>query len=100
MSRITEDPLSGSLVQRLDKNYKNDSVASVDMDRSVLWQHIVTGCACVCVCSSVPSYTVDYTDTQTHTHTHAHTRAHAQPVTICCHNTDLSMSTDTIEPFL
>jgi len=33
MFRITEDPLSGSLVQCLGKNYKNDSVVSVDMDR-------------------------------------------------------------------
>ena len=49
MFRITEDPSSGSLVQCLAKNYKNDSIVSVDMDRSVLWQHIVTGCACVCV---------------------------------------------------
>ena len=32
MFRITEDPLSGSLLQCLDKNYKNDSIVSVDMD--------------------------------------------------------------------
>ena len=31
MFRITEDPSSGSLVQCLAKNYKNDSVVSVDM---------------------------------------------------------------------
>jgi len=42
MFRITEDPSSGSLVQCLAKNYKNDSIVSVDMDRSVLWQHILT----------------------------------------------------------
>ena len=29
---ITEDPSSGSLVQCLAKNYKNDSIMSVDMD--------------------------------------------------------------------
>jgi len=33
MFRITEDPSSGSLVQCLDKNYKNDSIVSVDMDK-------------------------------------------------------------------
>jgi len=30
--RITKDPSSGSLVQYLAKNYKNDSIVSVDMD--------------------------------------------------------------------
>ena len=33
MFRITEDPSSGSLVQCLGKNYKNDSIASVAMDK-------------------------------------------------------------------
>ena len=33
MFRITEDPSSGSLVQRLAKNYKNDSIVSVVMDK-------------------------------------------------------------------
>ena len=42
MFRITENPSSGSLVQCLAKNYKNDSAVSVDMDK-------------------VPSYTVNYT---------------------------------------
>jgi len=32
MFRITEDPSSGSFVQCLAKNYKNDSIVSVDMD--------------------------------------------------------------------
>ena len=32
MFRITEDPPSGSIVQCLAKNYKNDSIVSVDMD--------------------------------------------------------------------
>jgi len=31
MFRITEDPSSGSHVQCLTKNYKNDSIVSVDM---------------------------------------------------------------------
>ena len=35
MFRITEDPSSGSLVQCLAKNYKNYSIVSVDMDRSM-----------------------------------------------------------------
>jgi len=33
MFQITEDPSSGSLVQCLVKNYKNDSIVCVDMDR-------------------------------------------------------------------
>ena len=33
MFRITEDPSSGSIVQCLAKNYKNDSIVSVDMDK-------------------------------------------------------------------
>ena len=33
MFRITEDPSSGSLVQCLTKNCKNDSNVSVDMDK-------------------------------------------------------------------
>ena len=33
MFRITKDPSSGSLVQCLAKNYKNDSIVSIDMDK-------------------------------------------------------------------
>jgi len=33
MFLITEAPLSGSLVQCLAKNYKKDSIVSVDMDK-------------------------------------------------------------------
>jgi len=33
MFRIREDPSSGSLVQCLVNNYKNDSIVSVDMDK-------------------------------------------------------------------
>ena len=33
MFRITEDPASGSLVQCLAKNYKNDFIVSVDMEK-------------------------------------------------------------------
>ena len=72
MFRITENPSSGSLVQCLAKNYKNDSIVSVDMDKvGVMAAHSDP----LCVCVRVPSYAVHYT--------------HAQQVTICCHNTDL-----------
>jgi len=33
MFRITEDPSSGSLVHCLAKNYKDDSIVSIDMDK-------------------------------------------------------------------
>ena len=35
MFRITEHPSSGSLVQCLAKNYKNDSIVSVDMGNRI-----------------------------------------------------------------
>jgi hypothetical protein len=47
MFRIKEDP-SGSLVQCLAKNYKNDSIVSVDMDKV----GVMAACSdplCVCV---------------------------------------------------
>jgi len=51
MFRITADPSSGSLVQRLAKNYKNDSIVSVDMDRvGVMAAYCEPLCVCVCVC--------------------------------------------------
>jgi len=51
MFRITEDPSSGSLVQRLDKNCnKNDSIVSVDMDKvGVIAAYSDPLCVCVCV---------------------------------------------------
>ena len=61
MLRITENPSSGSLVQCLAKNCKNDSIVSFVM--VTVYER------------TVPSYTVNCT--------------HAQRVTICCHNTDL-----------
>ena len=83
MFRITEDPSSGSLVQCLAKNYKNDSIVSVDMDSvGVMAAYSYRVCVCVCVCVRVCSslyrkaYTVNYT--------------HAQRVRIYCHNTDLA----------
>jgi hypothetical protein len=54
MFRITEDPSSGSLVQCLAKNYKNDSIVSVDMDKiGVMSAYCDRLCVCVCVCSSL-----------------------------------------------
>jgi hypothetical protein len=47
MFRIAEDPSSGSLVQCLDKNYKNDSIVSVDMDKVGV---MATYCDPLCVC--------------------------------------------------
>jgi len=47
---ITEDPSSGSLVQRLAKNYKNDSIISVDMDKvGVMAAYSDPLCVCLCV---------------------------------------------------
>jgi len=68
MLRITEDPSSGSLVQYLAKNYKNNSIVSVDMDQvGVMAAYCDPWCVCVW-------FTV-YEGT-------------ALLVTICCHNTD------------
>ena len=54
MFRITEDPSSGSLVQCLAKNYKNDSIVSVDMDIvGVMAAYSDPLCVCVCVCVCV-----------------------------------------------
>jgi len=48
--QITEDPSLGSLVQCLAKNYKNDSIMSVDMDKvSVMAAYSDP----LCVCSSL-----------------------------------------------
>jgi len=62
MFRITDDPSSGSLVQCLGKNYKNDSIVSVDMDKvGVMAAYCDPLCVCVVHCvwrhSRVPSYT-------------------------------------------
>ena len=48
MFRITEDPSSARLVQCLDKNYNNDSIASVDMNKvGVMAAHFEPLCVCV-----------------------------------------------------
>jgi len=55
MFRITEDPSSGSPVQCLAKNYKNDSIVSVDMDKvGVMAAH--SDPLCVCVVHTQPIY--------------------------------------------
>ena len=72
MFRITEDPSSGSLVRCLAKNYKNDSIVSVDMDVVGI---MATYCDPLCVCAVHRIGTVNYT--------------HAQRVRTRCHNTDL-----------
>jgi len=48
MFRITEDPSLGSLVEHLAKNYKNDSIVSVDMDRVGV---MAAYCEPLCVCA-------------------------------------------------
>ena len=54
MFRITEDPSSGRLVQCLAKNFKNDCIVSVDMDKvGVMATYCDRLCACVCVCFCV-----------------------------------------------
>ena len=59
MFRITEDPSSGSLVQYLTKNYKNDSIVSVDMDKAgVMAAYSDPLCVCVVHCTGVTSYTM------------------------------------------
>ena len=51
MFRITEDPSSGSLVQCLAKNYKYDSIVSVDMDKvGVMAAYCDPLCVCVVHC--------------------------------------------------
>jgi hypothetical protein len=48
MFQITEDPSSGSLVKCLAKNYRHDSIVSVDTDKV----GVMAACSdlfCVCV---------------------------------------------------
>ena len=71
MFQITEDPLSGSLIQCLAYNYKNDSIVSVDMDKvGVVAAYCDRVCVCVCVCSSLCAF--QYSELHTHTHTTGH----------------------------
>ena len=51
MFRIIEDPSSGSRVQCLAENYKNDSIVSVDMDKfRVMAAYSDPLCVCVVHC--------------------------------------------------
>ena len=51
MFRITEDPSSGSLVQCLAKNYKKDSIVSVDMGKfGVMAAYSDALCVCAVHC--------------------------------------------------
>jgi len=51
MFRITEDPSSGTLVQCLAKNYMNDSIVSVDMEKlGVMATYSDALCVCVVHC--------------------------------------------------
>ena len=51
MFRITQDQSSGSFVQCLAKNYKNDSIVSVDMDKvGVMAAYSDPLCVCVVQC--------------------------------------------------
>jgi len=48
---ITEDPSSGSLLQCLAKNYNNNSIVSIDMDKvSVMAAYSDPLCVCVVHC--------------------------------------------------
>ena len=86
MFRITEDPSSGSLVQCLAKNCKNVSIVSVDMCKvGVMAAYCDPLCVCAVHCIGRPLYTVNYT----------HNGSQYAAIT-----PTLSMSTDTIEPFL
>ena len=51
MFRITEDPSSRRFVLCLAKNYKNDSIVSVDMDKvGVMAAYSDPLCVCVVQC--------------------------------------------------
>jgi len=51
MFRIREEPSSGSLLQCLIKNYENDSIVSVDMDKvGVMAAFSDRLCVCVVRC--------------------------------------------------
>jgi len=55
MFRITEDPLSGNLLQCLAKITRMILSCPLTRTWSVLWQLSVTRCVCVCVCVRVCS---------------------------------------------
>jgi len=78
MFQIIQDPSSGSLVQCLAKNYKHDSIVSVDMDKvDVMAAYSDPLCVCVVHCI------------------YTHNGSEYAAIT-----STLSMSTDTIESCL
>ena len=83
MFRITEDSSSGSLVLCLAKNYKNDSIVSVVVDKVGV---MVAYSDPLCMC-------VEFLHIQLTTHTHSGSEYAAITPT-------MSMSTDTIESYL
>jgi hypothetical protein len=96
MFRIAEDPSSVSLVQCLAKNYRNDSIVSVDMDKVGVMAAYCDRCVCVCVCVCVCADHCIGRHSELHTRTHTHTqRSQYAAIT-----PTLSISTDTIESFL
>jgi len=54
MFRITEDPSLGSFLECLAKNYKNDSIVSVDMDKVVVMA-AYSDPLCVCLVHCIGS---------------------------------------------
>ena len=82
MFRITEDPSSGSLVQCLAKNYKNDSIVPLDMEKvGVMAAYYAR------VCSALSAFI--------YSALHKHSGSEYAAIT-----QTLSMSTGTIESFL
>ena len=69
MFRITEDPSSWRLFQCLAKNYKNDSIVFVDMDKVGVMAACSDPVVQFLLYEGTPSYTANYTHTHTHTHT-------------------------------
>jgi len=67
MFRITEDPSSGSFVQCLAKNYKNDSIVFVDMHKvGVMAAYSDPLCVCVVRCIYAFIYSEIHTRTAGH----------------------------------
>ena len=64
MFRITEDPSSVSLVQCLAKNYKKDSIVSVDMDKVGVMAAYSDP---LCMCSSLYRKAFIYSELHTRT---------------------------------
>jgi len=76
LQHVSDHRWSGSLVQCMAKNYKNDSIVSVDMDKVGVMAAYCDQ-LCVCVVNCIWRH---FINSELHTH--------AQRVTICCHNTD------------